>query len=151
MSMCGGYRGEGYLYFGYSDQSGCSIQHNASYIPVPARPTVGSSKFVQLSTENTPKTTDSWLTIYGFVVRAKNDCKTAECDEDLNIPGQHSLNQPNSLNNTPCQKGCDPTYITWGRSVLLRSLRRASGFVLGVSCFSLIPVSYTHLRAHRDS
>ena len=71
-------------------------------------------------------------------MRAKNDCKTAECDEDLNIPGQHSLNQPNSLNNTPCQKGCDPTYITWGRSVLLRSLRRASGFVLGVSCFSLI-------------
>ena len=49
-----------------------------------------------------------------FVVRAKNDCKTAECDEDLNIPGQHSLNQPNSLNNTPCQKGYVTLHISLG-------------------------------------
>ena len=47
-------------------------------------------------------------------MRAKNDCKTAECDEDLNIPGQHSLNQPNSLNNTPCQKGYVTLHISLG-------------------------------------
>ena len=48
-------------------------------------------------------------------MRAKNDCKTAECDEDLNIPGQQSLNQPNSLNNIPpCQKGYVTPHLSLG-------------------------------------